>query len=224
MSRLLCPALLFVQFENASVLRTNAMKYLPCLFGKGTLRKLFFCFADPQFKPANHRRRIVNTQLLAEYAYALAPGGRLYVITDVPDLFNWEVAHLAAHPLFQRLPAAEEAADPAVAAMRGTTEEGHKVAREGREGDVAWAVFERVAGAGARAGGGAEGGWWEEPPVHYTWTPAGGQSSMGRSRQWRVVPGGEASGAAPAGAPQEGGGGVGGAADAVATAASSSIA
>ena len=176
---------------NASVLRTNAMKFLPCLFAKGSLSKLFFCFADPQFKPANHRRRIVNTQLLAEYAYALRVGGRLYVITDVPDLFNWEVAHAGAHPLFKRLGGEEAAGDPAVAAMRGCTEESHKVEREGRTADVQWAVFERVAGAAAAAGAAAPpaaGSWWEEPPVEYEYTPAGGQKTGGKSREWRVAP------------------------------------
>ncbi len=192
---------------NASVLRTNAMKFLPCLFAKGSLSKLFFCFADPQFKPANHRRRIVNTQLLAEYAYALRVGGRLYVITDVPDLFNWEVAHAAAHPLFNRLRGAEVEGDPAVAAMRGCTEEGHKVEREGRTADVQWAVFERVEGrrGGGGGGGAADGGWWEEPAVEYEYTPAGGQKTGGRSREWRVV---EAAGAPAAAAAEGAAGGV----------------
>jgi tRNA G46 methylase TrmB len=31
----------------------------------------------------NHRRRIIQTTLLAEYAYLLAVGGTLYTITDV---------------------------------------------------------------------------------------------------------------------------------------------
>lgn len=33
----------------------------------------------------NHRRRIITPQLLAEYAFLLAPGGRLYTATDVPE-------------------------------------------------------------------------------------------------------------------------------------------
>lgn len=31
----------------------------------------------------NHRRRIIQTSLLAEYAYLLAVGGMLYTISDV---------------------------------------------------------------------------------------------------------------------------------------------
>ena len=43
-------------------------------------------FADPHFKQRNHRRRIVNSTLLSEYAFYLAEGGLLYTITDVEDL------------------------------------------------------------------------------------------------------------------------------------------
>ena len=46
--------------QNAAVLRTNAMKYLPNFFVKGQLEKIFFCFPDPHFKTKNHRRRIVS--------------------------------------------------------------------------------------------------------------------------------------------------------------------
>jgi hypothetical protein len=49
-------------------------------------------FQDPHFKASNHRRRIIQHTLLAEYAYLLAPGGRLYTITDVEALGIWMVS------------------------------------------------------------------------------------------------------------------------------------
>ena len=49
------------------------------------------CPQDPHFKTANHRRRIINTTLITEYAYLLAPGGMLYTITDVQELGDWMV-------------------------------------------------------------------------------------------------------------------------------------
>ena len=67
--------------ENAACLRTNCMRYLPNFFAKESLEKIFFCFPDPHFKTKNHRRRIVSDILLTEYAYVLAPGGRLYTVT-----------------------------------------------------------------------------------------------------------------------------------------------
>ena len=167
------------------------MKYLPCYFPQATLTHLFFCFADPQFKPTNHRRRIVNSQLLAEYAHVLAEGGRLYAITDVPDLFNWMAAHAAAHPAFERLPAEQcsPEADPAVALMQSRTEESLKVAREGRTGAVQWGVWRRVSreAALAREAALTGGDWWAQPAVDYTWTPSAGSLSRGSSKDWRGV-------------------------------------
>jgi tRNA (guanine-N7-)-methyltransferase len=45
-----------------------------------------------------------STNLLAEYAYLLAPGGILYTITDVEDLHNWHVEKCTSHPCFERIP------------------------------------------------------------------------------------------------------------------------
>ncbi|KAK4048539.1 tRNA (guanine-N(7)-)-methyltransferase (tRNA(m7G46)-methyltransferase) [Microbotryomycetes sp. JL201] len=90
-------------YNNVSVMRSNAMKYLPNYFHKGQLKKMFFLFPDPHFKLRKHKARIISTGLLAEYAYALKIGGLLYTITDVPDLHEWMVSHLAIHPLFKRL-------------------------------------------------------------------------------------------------------------------------
>jgi tRNA (guanine-N7-)-methyltransferase len=175
-------------YDNISVLKTNAMKYLPNFFVKGQLKKIFFCFPDPQFKPSHHRRRIVNTQLLAEYAYALdasepgsggsgrglAGGARLYTITDVEDLHNWMTAHAEAHPCFARISDDELADDPCVAVMREATEEGKKVARLG--GSKWVAVFRRLTDAEAEAKAAAF-DFWQEPPVHYQYLPAPSQKS-----------------------------------------------
>jgi len=102
---------------------------------------MFFCFADPHFKKTNHRRRIVNTALLTDYAYVLRPGGKVYVVTDVEDLHNWQVSKLEEHPMFERVDEAEDANDPCVAAMRSGTDEAQKVIR--REGQIWHAVFRK---------------------------------------------------------------------------------
>lgn len=64
---------------------------------------MFFLFQDPHFKKKNEKRRIISTSLLAEYAYLLAVGGRVYIITDVKELFDWEYSHLKKHQLFQEV-------------------------------------------------------------------------------------------------------------------------
>jgi len=135
----------YFRWDHLSVVRTNAMKYLSRFFEKGQLSKIFFCFPDPHFKRSNHRRRIVNTGLLAEYAYALKVGGIAYTITDVEELHTWMKGHFEAHPLFESLTAEEIEADPAVEVMRHATEEGKKVAREGKFGFEKYVtVFRRI--------------------------------------------------------------------------------
>jgi len=79
-------------FQNAAVIRSNSMRYMPNYFPRASVSKLFFCFPDPHFKVKNHRRRIVSETLLSEYAYILKPGGILYTITDVEELHQWHVA------------------------------------------------------------------------------------------------------------------------------------
>jgi tRNA (guanine-N7-)-methyltransferase len=130
-------------YENISVLRANAMRHLPNYFRAGQLEKLFFCFPDPHFKAANRRRRIVTVPLLSEYAHLLAVGGRVYAITDVPELGAWMRAQLEAHPLFAEVAEEELKGDAAAALLPMATEEGQKVARNG--GATFVSVFERLA-------------------------------------------------------------------------------
>ena len=131
------------KYWNISCVRANAMKNLPQYFEKGQLEKLFFLFPDPHFKAANHRRRIVTTTLLAEYAYVLAEGGILYTITDVEELGKWMSDHMSAHPMFERVPEAELTKDPVVPLLYTGTEEGQKVERN--SGSTFLNVFRRVA-------------------------------------------------------------------------------
>ena len=130
------------QYGNVACLRSNAMKHLPNFFRRGQLEKLFFLFPDPHFKRAKHKWRIINETLLAEYAHVLAPGGRVYAVTDVEELHEWMSGHLEAHPMFRRLAAEEMEADPVVEKLYESTEEGQKVTRA--KGQKWCAVFERV--------------------------------------------------------------------------------
>lgn len=130
------------QYTNIAILRSNAMKYLPNMFHKGQLRKMFFLFPDPHFKKTKHKWRIINRSLLAEYAYVLEEGGVIYTATDVEDLHQWMVEHLTAFPLFQALTPEEQSCDPVIPLLAQSTEEGKKVARAG--GAVHIACFRRI--------------------------------------------------------------------------------
>ncbi|KAG2340638.1 putative methyltransferase, partial [Suillus weaverae] len=132
-------------YQNISVVRANAMKFLPNFFQKASLAALFFLFPDPHFKTRKHKARIISQTLLAEYAYVLAPGGIVYTITDVEDLAQWMRAHLDAHPLFQFVEEQElrdEGKGPILDAVYSATEEGKKVERNA--GQKWLACFRRI--------------------------------------------------------------------------------
>ena len=127
---------------NATCVRTNAMKALPNYFVRGQLTKMFFLYPDPHFKRANHRRRIISPQLLAEYAYCLGVGGIVYTVTDVAELHEWMVGHLQAHALFERVEQEELERDPVWPLLSTSSEEGKKVERN--SGDVHISCWRRV--------------------------------------------------------------------------------
>jgi len=53
------------------------------LFADGSVRRFFLNFPDPWFKSRQHKRRVIGPGLMVEIGRALAPGGELYVQTDI---------------------------------------------------------------------------------------------------------------------------------------------
>lgn len=151
-------------YGNIGVKSLNAMKHLPNFFEKGQLDGLFFLYADPHFvsgspclilfescnclffgakkKKKKKKSRIISVDLLDVYAYVLRPGGRIYTVTDVEDLHNWEVEALGSHPSFVRVPEEEAQKDPALPVMLVATDEAAKAKREGR--GQWWAIYQRL--------------------------------------------------------------------------------
>ena len=129
------------KFNNISVVRANSMKLLLNYFYKGQLEKLFFCFADPHFKKTNHKKRIINQYLLNEYSYLLKKGGKLYIITDVEELFIWERSMLNQNSCFKELNKEEVEKDIFTGFMKNTNE-ARKVIKN--NGKMFYSIYERV--------------------------------------------------------------------------------
>ncbi|KAL0478925.1 hypothetical protein AKO1_007818 [Acrasis kona] len=118
-------------YNNVWAIRLNAMKYLPNYFKKNQLQKIFFMFPDPHFKNRTFRRRIIQSTLIAEYAYILSPGGMIYTITDVQELGEWMQKHLDEHPLFDRVPEGELVSDPFIKYIQNSSEDGERTTKQG---------------------------------------------------------------------------------------------
>ncbi|KAG5859060.1 tRNA (guanine-N(7)-)-methyltransferase [Encephalitozoon hellem] len=97
---------------NAGVMRTNALIFLPNIFGGGQLSKIFILFPDPHFKKRKQKGRIVCQQMMEIYEYLLKDGGRLYISTDVEELFDYMVGVISAHRGFKPLTEEEMNEDP----------------------------------------------------------------------------------------------------------------
>ena len=129
------------EFNNISVMRSNTMKLLLNYFYKGQLDKLFFCFADPHFKRTNHRKRIINQYLLNEYSYLLKKGGKLYIMTDVEELYIWERSMLNQNKCFKEMDKEEVEKDEFTGFMKNTNE-ARKVIKN--DGKMYYSIYERV--------------------------------------------------------------------------------
>lgn len=68
--------------------------------------------------------------------------GLLYTVTDVKDLHEWMVQHLAAHQSFQRLTLDEEKSDILHDKLLHRSEEAQKVERN--QGEKFLAIFRRL--------------------------------------------------------------------------------
>ena len=56
---------------------------MPRLFDARSVRRFFLNFPDPWWKSRQHKRRVVGPGLAADMAGALAPGGEIFVQTDI---------------------------------------------------------------------------------------------------------------------------------------------
>ncbi|KAI5186275.1 tRNA (guanine-N7-)-methyltransferase [Nematocida homosporus] len=112
--------------HNVSAVRTNTMKFLPNYVAKASLAKMLILFPDPHFKKKKHKARIVSTVMLDVYSYVLVPEGRLYLATDVEELFLSMCACVEGHPLFRRLSVEEAEQDELWPHLVAQTEESKK--------------------------------------------------------------------------------------------------
>lgn len=123
---------------NAGVMRTNALMFLPNIFRKGQLSKIFILFPDPHFKRRKHKGRVVSPQMMEMYEYLLHDKGRIYISTDVESLFEYMVETISSNRSFRALPQEEEERDALFAMTSRDTDEAL------RAGAKTGVVFSRV--------------------------------------------------------------------------------
>jgi tRNA (guanine-N7-)-methyltransferase len=86
---------------NVRSVFANMSVDMPRLFASASVRRFFLNFPDPWFKSRQHKRRVIGAPLVADIARALAPGGELYVMTDIFALALEAMAELEASPHYE---------------------------------------------------------------------------------------------------------------------------
>lgn len=114
---------------NARVVHASAEAALAHLFEPASLTEIHVNFPDPWFKVRHQGRRLIRTQVLEAMVSRLAPGGRLYLATDILAYAEMAAERFARTPgLSNPLPAAWSDAMPG----RTVTKYEAKARAEGR--------------------------------------------------------------------------------------------
>lgn len=88
-------------FENLRLIWGDAHLVVPAVFEAGSLEAIFINFPDPWWKKRHIKRRLVNTRYAQILAEKLAPGGRIWVKSDVPMIANEIQEALESVPTLQ---------------------------------------------------------------------------------------------------------------------------
>jgi tRNA (guanine-N7-)-methyltransferase len=67
----------------------------------GSVDRVFVLFPDPWPKTRHHKRRLINTDTIAELARVMRPGAVLRFATDWADYLGWTLQRFAASPAFE---------------------------------------------------------------------------------------------------------------------------
>ncbi len=87
------------QIPNASLLWYSVVNGLHFI-ESGSIEKIFYFFPDPWVKKKHHKRRAFSRALLNEFARMLRPDGTLYLMTDVPEVDEYQQEVLRDHRYF----------------------------------------------------------------------------------------------------------------------------
>jgi tRNA (guanine-N7-)-methyltransferase len=127
---------------NVKTACADAKALLRDFVAPGSVAAVHVYFPDPWWKKRHRKRRVFTPEFAADAARAIAPGGRLYVASDVAEYFEVMTAILRAMPAFAERPAEADRAAPPTEAGYATNFE-----RKARAAGTAIgrAVYERTA-------------------------------------------------------------------------------
>ncbi len=95
------------KIDNAAVVWYSVVNGIPFV-ASDSIERIFYFFPDPWFKKRHNKRRAFTAEFLDECARVLKPGGVLYLMTDVPDVDDYQRKILDRHPRFSYVECSDE--------------------------------------------------------------------------------------------------------------------
>jgi tRNA (guanine-N7-)-methyltransferase len=87
------------RLNNASALWYSVVNGLDFI-AEDSVEYVTYFFPDPWFKKRHHKRRAFNDEFLNAIRRVLAPSGRLYLMTDIPEVDAYQREVLSSHKDF----------------------------------------------------------------------------------------------------------------------------
>lgn len=76
------------KLDNVAFLRTHIDK-ITDYFDPGEVSEIWITFPDPQLRHRDIKKRLTHPKFLRMYQQILAPGGKIHLKTDSPDLYHF---------------------------------------------------------------------------------------------------------------------------------------
>ncbi len=86
------------QLRNVRLARADAREFVEFFLPADSIKAYHIYFPDPWPKNRHHKRRLINSEFIAEIERTLIPGGRLWMATDHVEYFEVMLEVLGKFP------------------------------------------------------------------------------------------------------------------------------
>lgn len=92
-----------LKLPNIYLVHGTGQRCLEDLIEDNTVQNVFVFHPDPWFKKRHYKRRVINPLLMDTLTLKMKNGGRLYLSTDVSELWDYMTGVISQYPAFSEI-------------------------------------------------------------------------------------------------------------------------